>query len=273
MQSQADAISAEHRPAVVSQATALTLHGVRAGYQSTLALNDVSFSLPRGALAALIGPNGAGKSTLFQTLLGLVKPWGGSIQVANRPSGEYRFAFGYLPQTGQLDLDFPVIVRDVVMMGRYARLGVGRQPGAVDRAVVERCLHEVGMTELAGRGIAELSGGQRQRVLLARALAQEAPILLLDEPVSGVDALSQQTIFELLSRLAAQGTTILVATHDLGSVAERFDWVVCLNRVVVAAGPAAEVLTQDVLNATFHSRLALVRIEGRLYAVDTGPPG
>jgi manganese/iron transport system ATP-binding protein len=253
------------------QPAALTVTGLRAGYRGVLALDDVSFSLPRGALAALIGPNGAGKSTLFQALLGLVKPWGGGIQVADRSPGDCRFAFGYLPQTGQLDLDFPVVVRDVVMMGRYARLGVGRRPGAADRATVDRCLQEVGLADLANRGIAELSGGQRQRVVLARALAQEAPILLLDEPVSGVDALSQQTTFGLLTRLAARGTTVLVATHDLGSVADRFDWVVCLNRRVIATGPTASVLTEEVLNTTFQSRLALVRIEGKLYAVDTGP--
>jgi ABC-type Mn2+/Zn2+ transport system ATPase subunit len=249
---------------------AVVVEGLYAGYGSVAALEDVSFALPAGQLTALIGPNGAGKSTLFQTLLGLLRPWAGAISVAGPPSGDRRPAFGYLPQSGQLDLDFPVTVRDVVVMGRYAGLGPGRRPGAADWAVVDRCLHEVGLSELAGRRIGELSGGQRQRVLLARALAQEAPVLLLDEPVSGVDTLSQETIFALLRHLAAQGTTILVATHDLASVSERFDCVVCLNRRVVAVGSAASVLSEATLNATYDSRLALVRIEGKLYAVDTG---
>lgn len=252
---------------------AVVIDGLYAGYESVAALEDVSFALPAGKLTALIGPNGAGKSTLFQALLGLLKPWAGTIEVADRPPGDRRRAFGYLPQTGQLDLDFPATAHDVVVMGRYARLGPGRRPGSADWAIVDRCLHDVGMADLAGRGIGELSGGQRQRVLLARALAQEAPVLLLDEPVSGVDTLSQEAVFTLLTRLAAEGTTILVATHDLASVSEHFDWVVCLNRRVVAAGPAATVLDEATLNATYDSRLALVRIEGKLYAVDTGGHG
>ncbi|HZU05804.1 MAG TPA: metal ABC transporter ATP-binding protein [Chloroflexota bacterium] len=248
----------------------LQVEGVRAGYGSLLVLEDVSFTLERGSLTALVGPNGAGKSTLFQVLLGLLAPWAGTVRVQGRPVRECRFAFGYLPQHSQLDLDFPVTVRDVVMMGRYARLGPGRWPGPADRAVVERCLAEVGLAELAERPFGELSGGQRQRILLARALAQEAPLLLLDEPLSEVDTVSQQAVFAVLARLAAQGAAILVATHDLALVSARFDRVICLNRRVIADGPPAAVLTEETLTATYQSRMVLVRVEGKTYAVDTG---
>ena len=252
------------------EAPVLAVDGLRVGYRSVLALDAVTFQLPRGSLTAPIAPNGAGKSTLFQALLGLVTPWAGSIRLNGKSVAEGRFAFGYLPQTDRLDLDFPVTAREVVVMGRYARIGPGRRPGATDWAVVERSLAQVGMADLAGRGIGELSGGQRQRVLLARALAQEAPMLLLDEPFSGVDTLSQQAVFALLTRLAADGTTILVATHDLGLVSERFDRVVCLNRRVIAQGPPDAVLTEATLSATYDRRLILVRVEGKLYAIDTG---
>ncbi len=252
---------------------ALTVQGLHAGYRSVVALEDVSFALPRGSLTALVGPNGAGKSTLFQALLGLITPWAGTIQVLGTERSKRHFAFGYVPQSSELDLDFPVTVRDVVAMGRYARLGPGRWPRAADWAVVDRSLTQVGMAALAERRIGELSGGQRQRVLLARALAQEAPVLLLDEPVSGVDTLSQQAVLAILTRLAREGSTILVATHDLALVAEYFDHVICLNRRLIAAGPTESVLTEEILNATFNSRMVLVRVEGKLYAVDTGTHG
>ena len=244
--------------------------GLRAGYRGVLALDDVSFALPAGSLTALIGPNGAGKSTLFQALLGLIAPWDGRITIGGLEGRAARLALGYMPQSSGVDLDFPVCVRDVVVMGRYARLGPGRRPGRADWEVVDDCLVKVGMSEYAERRIGALSGGQRQRVLLARALAQQARVLLLDEPVSGVDTLSQQAVFGLLQRLAADGATILVATHDLALVSERFSHVVCLNRRVVAHGTPEQVLTESILNQTYHSRMVLVRVEGKLYAIDTG---
>jgi ABC-type Mn2+/Zn2+ transport system ATPase subunit len=262
-----------HAASAVEPATGLAVHGLYAGYRSVVALEDVTFALPRGSLAALVGPNGAGKSTLIQALLGLVTPWSGSIQVLGEDKSRRPFAFGYVPQSSDLDLDFPVTVRDVVAMGRYPRLGPGRRMRAADWAVVDHSLVQVGMAALAERRIGELSGGQRQRVLLARALAQEAPVLLLDEPVSGVDTLSQQAVLTILKRLAREGSTILVATHDLALVAEYFDHVVCLNRRLIAAGPTETVLTEATLNATFNSRMVLVRVEGKLYAVDTGTHG
>ncbi|HEY7063464.1 MAG TPA: metal ABC transporter ATP-binding protein [Chloroflexota bacterium] len=252
---------------------ALSVAGLTAGYRAVLALEDVSFTVPRGALTALIGPNGAGKSTLFLTLLGVLKPWKGTIQVMGQPADHCAGLFGYMPQGNLVDWDFPVTVADVVAMGRYAQLGPGRRPGAADRTAVERALGQVGMTDLRTRPIGALSGGQRQRVFLARALAQEAPILLLDEPVSGVDTLSQQAIMGILQRLAADGTTIIVATHDLASAAEHFSYVLCLNRRFIAAGAPDTTLTEAALNATYNSRMVLVRVEGKLYAVDTGHHG
>jgi ABC-type Mn2+/Zn2+ transport system ATPase subunit len=251
-------------------APALSVRGLTAGYRDVLALDDVSFDVPRGALTALIGPNGAGKSTLLQALLGVLKPWRGTVSVAGHPAGRTAGLFGYMPQGSAVDWDFPVTVQDVVAMGRYGRVGPGRRLGAADWAAVERALGQVGLADLRARAIGALSGGQRQRVFLARALAQQAPILLLDEPVSGVDTLSQQAIISILQRLAADGTTIVVATHDLASAAEHFSYVLCVNRRLIAAGPPDDVLTEATLNATYDSRVVLVRVEGKLYAVDTG---
>jgi manganese transport system ATP-binding protein len=251
-------------------APALVLDGVTAGYGRTVALEEVRIRVPRGKLTALVGPNGAGKSTLFRVLLGLLRPTAGRVLVDGRDLRAARLAFGYMPQSSQVDLGFPASVRDVVAMGRYARAGVGRRLDAGDWRVVDRSLGQVGLANLADEPIGALSGGQRQRALLARALAQEGSVLLLDEPISSVDVGSQQAILEVLARVAAEGTTVLVATHDLNVVLQAFDEVVCLNRRVVAAGPPATTLSEETLSTTFGHRLVLVQIEGKLYAVDTG---
>ena len=174
-------------------------------YGRVTAVDDVSFRVERGEILGFLGPNGAGKSTLFQALLGLVRPWAGTVYVDGQPAHTRPYAFGYVPQTNLVDLDFPVTVRDVAAMGRYARVGPGRRLGQADWQVVDRSLAQVGMADLSARGIGELSGGQRQRVMLARALAQEATVLLLDEPTNYLDITSVRWIARFLTSLRCKG--------------------------------------------------------------------
>jgi manganese/iron transport system ATP-binding protein len=208
------------------------------------ALEAVSFEIPPASRVAVLGPNGAGKSTLFHAAIGLVGVERGEISLASS-----RVAF--VPQRLDLEPAFPVTVSDVVKMGRYGDLGMVRRFGDRDRDLVARAMAILGVESLAKRRFGELSGGERQRVLLAQAAAQEADILLLDEPLTGVDAPTGAAVQDLLARWRDEGRTILVATHDLRSAARDYDLVLCLNRRVVAFGPAAETSTPEVLAETF----------------------
>jgi ABC-type Mn2+/Zn2+ transport system ATPase subunit len=246
-------------------AAAVAVQDLWAGYDATPALENLAFELPPGSLVGLAGPNGSGKSTLLKTLLGLLKPWRGRIELFGRPVDAVRMRVGYAPQAELVDWDFPATVRDVVMMGRYGRIGLLRRPGARDREAVERALSEVGMTELAGRQIGELSGGQQRRMLIGRALAQEADLLLLDEPMVGLDATTQHDLLALFETLRNQGKTLLVATHDLSCVAACFDLVLLLNRRLVAFGAPAEVLVPEILNEAYAEHLLLLPTEGGVY--------
>jgi ABC-type Mn2+/Zn2+ transport system ATPase subunit len=253
--------------AKIAPVPAIEVRGLTTGYGDTPVLEGVDLVVSPGALVGVIGPNGGGKSTLFKTILGLHRPWSGTIAIEGR-DGKPGPAVAYVPQAETVDWSFPVRVSDVVMMGRYPRLGVLRRPGRHDRELVRTSLEQVGMLDHADRQIGQLSGGQRQRVFLARALAQGSNILLLDEPVSGVDAITQHQVFELLERLCAAGKTALVASHDLSCVAQRFDQVLLLNDQVVAYGPPATVLTQELLNRTFKSHLLLLQVDGRTFVVE-----
>lgn len=213
-------------------------------YNGTHALSGVSFDVQSGERVAIVGPNGAGKSTLFKALVGLVQPNKGRIETNGA-------RFGYVTQRSAVDWDFPVTVHDVVMMGRIAQMGWLRWQRSKDRDVVQQCLQQVGMLEYAGRQIAELSGGQQQRVFIARALAQEANILLMDEPFSGVDAPSQETILSLLNELHSRGVTIIVSTHDLNLAVERFDRLALLNRELIAFGVPRQAVTPQTLAAAY----------------------
>ncbi len=230
-------------------------------------LRNVRFSVERGALVGILGPNGSGKSTLFRALLGLLRPWEGRVLVEGQPARPNP-DIAYIPQRETIDWDFPVTVLDVALMGRYPRLGLFRRPGKNDRELALWALEQVGLVDQRDRLIAELSGGQRQRVFLARALAQEPELFLLDEPVSGVDAPTQHFVFELLERLCRQGKTALVATHDLSCVAQRFDRVLLLNHEVIAYGPPQEVFTEALLHRTFRSHLLLLRYGDRVIVVE-----
>jgi len=229
----------------------LALEGVSAGYDGRPALTDVTMSVPHGAQVAIVGPNGAGKSTLFKALVGLLPVKSGRILLHGRPPGGQTDPIAYVPQREEIDWGFPVTVHDVVMMGRYGRLGWLRRPRQADREVVARCLEELGIADLERRAIGELSGGQQQRVFLARALAQEPHVLLLDEPFTGVDVSAREALLTLLARLRERSITVLVSTHDMETAARRFELVALLNKRLIAYGAPPDVFTPDHLTEAF----------------------
>jgi manganese/iron transport system ATP-binding protein len=236
-------------------ATVLRLDRVDAGYGGRRAIRDVSLAVAAGERVGVIGPNGAGKSTLFRVALGILAPWRGAVELFGAPGARRdprRDPVAYVPQARELDATFPVSARDVVAMGRVGRRGPFRWPGAHDRAAVARALEVVGLADQAGRPFGALSGGQQQRVLLARALASEAHLLLLDEPATGVDAPTRRRVDALIGELAADGCAVLVSTHDLSEEhLARFDRLVCLNGAVVAQGPPGEVTRLEVWRRLF----------------------
>jgi ABC-type Mn2+/Zn2+ transport system ATPase subunit len=229
----------------------LTARGLTVRVGDSNALEEVSFEIPRGATAALLGPNGAGKTTLFRAAIGLVKAQAGSIEL-----GSDRVAF--VPQRLEVEPSFPVTVADVVRMGRYGDLGWLRRFGERDHALVAEALEGLEIARLADRRFGELSGGERQRALLAQAAAQDAEVLLLDEPFTGLDAPTRATLHDKLAGWRDDGRTVVVATHDLESASRDFDLVVCLNRRLIAFGPAAETCTEEVLAATFSGHVVRV---------------
>lgn len=227
------------------------------------ALTDVEFSLQPGTICALVGVNGSGKSTLFKTIMGFVKPKSGTVHINGESVG---FAHkqnwvAYVPQSEDVDWSFPVSVWDVVMMGRYGYMGFLRIPSKTDDDIVRKSLERVKMFEFRDRQIGELSGGQKKRVFLARALAQEGRLVLLDEPFTGVDVKTEAAIITLLRELRDAGHIVLVSTHDLGSVPEFCDQVVIINRSVIAAGPTATTFTESNLSEAFGGALRHLRID------------
>ncbi|RIK29454.1 MAG: manganese ABC transporter ATP-binding protein [Chloroflexi bacterium] len=251
------------------RAPLLQLQNVTVTYGNTTALHGVSFEVNPGDQVAVVGPNGAGKSTLFNVIAGIVKPTSGSVRIGGSGPGGH-ICVGYVPQRNRIDWRFPVTVRDVVMMGRAGQIGLLRWPSRRDHALVQSALEQVGMQDFASRQIGELSGGQQQRVFLARVLAQEAELLLMDEPLSGLDMPSQETILAILESLRRQQITILVATHDLNQAAEHFPQMALLNRRLVAYGPPAQVLTPERLMLAYGSQLHIVHSEnGDLVLTDS----
>jgi len=232
----------------------LDVEGVSVAYANGhLALHDTSFQLQGGTICALVGVNGSGKSTLFKSIMGLVKPEAGNVMINGLPIRDVlkQHLVAYVPQAEEVDWQFPVSVWDVAMMGRYGSMNFLRIPRAQDKAKVEESLRRVSMWEFKDRQIGELSGGQKKRVFLARALAQEARVILLDEPFTGVDVKTEEAIIALLRDLRSEGCIILVSTHNLGSVPEFCDQVVLINRTVLAYGPTSEVFTEQNLAAAF----------------------
>jgi manganese/iron transport system ATP-binding protein len=243
----------------------LEVVGVTVAYPNgNVALRDASFDLGAGTIAGLVGVNGSGKSTLFKAIMGFVQPIAGTVRIAGLPVREAlkRNIVAYVPQAEEVDWNFPVLVEDVVMMGRQGHMGFFRLPSARDRELVAEALARVGMTDYRKRQIGELSGGQKKRVFLARALAQEGRIILLDEPFTGVDVQTEAAIIALMQELRSQGHLMLVSTHNLGSVPDFCDQVVLVNRTVLAFGPTAEVFTQVNLEKAFGGVLRHFHLAG-----------
>ncbi|MEN2989732.1 manganese/iron ABC transporter ATP-binding protein [Tistrella sp. BH-R2-4] len=232
----------------------ITVTGATVTYRDGhTALRDASFQIPTGTITALVGVNGAGKSTLFKAIMGFVRLARGDIRVLDMPVGAAmrRNLIAYVPQAEEVDWNFPVLVEDVVMMGRYGRMGLMRRPGAADREAVAAALARVDMTAFRKRQIGELSGGQKKRVFLARALAQDSRVILLDEPFTGVDVKTEDQIIRLLRALRDEGRVMLISTHNLGSVPEFCDRTILIKGTVLACGPTAQVFTQQNLERTF----------------------
>lgn len=239
-------------------APAVEVHDLTVVYERRPVLWNVDLQIDSGQLVGIVGPNGAGKSTLVKAIMGLVPTSSGWVKIYGRPLKLERQKVGYVPQRDSVDWDFPVTVEDVVMMGRYGRLGLLRMPGPEDRAVVADCLEKVGLTSFSKRQIGNLSGGQQQRVFLARALAQDSEIYFMDEPFVGVDAATEAAIISLLSELRAKGRLVLVVHHDLDSAREYFDSILLLNMRVVAYGPTEKVFTGELLRKTYGGRLNIL---------------
>lgn len=240
------------------EAPPLEVHDLTVSYRKKPVLYGVDLSVPGGSLTGIIGPNGAGKSTFVKAVAGILPLDSGWVKIFGGTYRENCRRVGYVPQRESVDWDFPVNVRDVVLMGRYGRLRPGQRPGKADREAASECLGQVGMLPYADRQIGNLSGGQRQRVFLARALAQESDLYLMDEPFAGVDASTEEAIMEILRDLKSRGKTILVVHHDLSTVREYYDRVILLNMRLVAAGPTEEVFTPALLQKTYGGRLTLL---------------
>ena len=221
-------------------------------YHARPVVKDVTLTIPDGSVTAILGPNGAGKSTLLKASMGLVPSLAGSVRFFGQELSRCRDRVAYMPQTAEVDWDFPTTVRDVVTMGTYARLGWWRRPGAAERATAMEALERVGIPELAGRQISQLSGGQKQRVFMARTLAQEPDLYLLDEPFAGVDVASEQAIMQVLRSLRDEGRTIVVVHHDLSTVRRFCTHAVLLSDgLLVAAGPLEEAFTAQTLHRAY----------------------
>jgi manganese/zinc/iron transport system ATP- binding protein len=243
---------------------AVEVHDLTVSYQRRPVLWAVDFTLPSGALAGIIGPNGAGKSTLIKAIMGLVPISSGYVKITNQSLDEVRKQVCYVPQRESVDWDFPASVLDIVLMGRYAQMGLFKPVKKRDKEFAMLCLQKVGMDGFYKRQIAQLSGGQQQRVFLARALAQEALIYFMDEPFAGVDASTESAIIAILKDMRSEGKTIVVVHHDLQSVPDYFNWVVMLNTRLVASGPTEDVFNTATLQETYGGKLSVLAEVGEL---------
>jgi manganese/zinc/iron transport system ATP- binding protein len=243
--------SSVEAPAGTRTDSALEVRHLTVSYRSAPVLWEVSCSFPAERLSAIVGPNGAGKSTLLKAALGLVVADAGRVLIAGAEGRDALDRVAYVPQRESVDWDFPITVREVVEMGRYRSAGWFRRLARADRAIAAECLERVGMANYGRRQIGQLSGGQRQRVFLARALAQQAPVLLMDEPFAGIDARTQADLLDLLGRLRDEGTSVIVVHHDMAQVRAAFDWALLLNVRALGCGPTADVLTPDAVREAY----------------------
>ncbi len=237
-----------------TQSLDITVHNLSVTYSNAkLALYNANCTIEPGSITALVGPNGSGKSTLFKSIMGFLKPSQGQIRVAGLTvqKAQKKQLMAYVPQSDEVDWNFPVSVFEVVMMGRYGYMNLLRIPSAKDRRLVMESLERVGMIDFRHHQIGELSGGQKKRAFLARALAQEGKVILLDEPFTGVDIKTEKRIIDLLIQLRDEGHTILVSTHDLASISTFCDRTILLNQTILAAGTTEETFTEENLTMTF----------------------
>ncbi len=237
---------------------ALEIHDLTVAYRKKPVLWGIDLAVEPGCLVGIVGPNGAGKSTLIKACMGLLPLSSGWVQVFGKPIRENIRRVGYVPQREDIDWDFPVTVRDVVLMGRYGHLGLFRRPGKRDHELAGECLDHVGMANFSARQISHLSGGQQQRVFLARALAQESDLYFMDEPFSGVDAATESGIIKLLRELRDAGKTVFVVHHDLSTADDYFDKLVLLNQRLVAFGDTREIFTTELIQKTYGGRLTIM---------------
>ncbi len=241
------------------QNNVIDIQNLTISYHKKPAVRGVELQIPSGKIVGIIGPNGAGKSTLLKGILGLIPKDNGLVQINGQPVENNLKKISYIPQKESFDWDFPVVVYDVVLMGRYPHISLFGRPGKNDHKKVIEALKKVDMLEYKDRQIRYLSGGQQQRIFLARSLAQGADILLLDEPFVGVDAATERAIFQLMRNLKARGNTILVVHHDLAKVREYFDYLVMINQRLVAFGPTEDVFVPEYLDKTYGGRLTILQ--------------
>ncbi len=243
--------------------SAIQVSNLTVSYGPVPALLDVSLEIPQGKLVGVIGPNGSGKSTLIKSILGFVKPDVGSVKLFGQEAAKAKGRVAYVPQRGAVDWDFPITVREVALMGRYGTKRWWQDMSKSDYALADRSLSQVRMSDLANRQIGQLSGGQQQRVFMARALAQDADILLLDEPFAGVDAATERAMLSVLTDAKQKGKTMVVVHHDLETAAEYFDLLILLKQRLFAFGPPDQVLDPQLLSEVYEGKL-------RVFAALTG---
>ncbi len=248
----------ENKTSVPSGSPPIEVHDLTVAYDQKPVLWDIDFELPKASLTAIVGPNGAGKSTLIKAAMGLIEASSGYTLIYGKPLDKQRNRVAYVPQRESVDWNFPISVMDVVLMGRYPHLRLFQRPSRRDKEIAIKALTETGMDAYQKRQISQLSGGQQQRVFLARALAQDADIYLMDEPLAGVDAATEDVIFNKLKELRDRGKTVVVVHHDLQSVPENFDRTMLLNLRMIACGPVSEVFTDDNLQKTYGGRLNIL---------------
>jgi manganese/zinc/iron transport system ATP- binding protein len=250
---------------------ALEVHDLTVAFDRKPVLWNIDLKLPQGKLVGIIGPNGAGKSTLIKAIMGLLPLSSGFAKLFDQPIEDVRNRVSYVPQRESVDWDFPASVLDVVLMGRYGKLGLFRRPRKADVDVAMDCLRKVGMEQYINRQISQLSGGQQQRTFLARALAQQADIYFMDEPFAGVDSATEKAIIDLLRSMTEAKKTVIVVHHDLQSVPQYFDWVIMLNTRLVAFGPTDTTFTQQNLQETYGGKLTLLSDVGDLFRRENFP--